>query len=141
MAAAALTPRVRVATVCDRARESTTEAGVYHLRGVRQSIVAPAFPFAAHRLQLYFVLSSPRSGTFPGYIRVIDDATEKAIFFTNMTPHPQFDDGGGSMAYAIRLKCAFPRAGSFAVQIWFFQESGSDVLKFEVPFQVFEEGD
>jgi len=33
--AAALTPRVRLVTVCDRVRESLTEAGLYHLRGVR----------------------------------------------------------------------------------------------------------
>src|SRR5881394_1957103 len=47
MAAALLTPRVRLMTVCDRVRESDTEAGVYHLRGVRQGIVAQAFPFVA----------------------------------------------------------------------------------------------
>ena len=64
--AAALTPRVRLVTVCDRVRESVTEAGVYHLRGVRQSIVAPAFPFVASRLWLFLVLSSPRPGTYPG---------------------------------------------------------------------------
>jgi hypothetical protein len=39
MAAAVLTPRVRLMTVCDRVRESATEAGVYHLRGVRQRIL------------------------------------------------------------------------------------------------------
>jgi hypothetical protein len=33
---AALTPRVWLMAVCDRVRESTTEGGVYHLRGVRQ---------------------------------------------------------------------------------------------------------
>ena len=57
MAAAALTPRVRLAIVCDRVRESVTEAGVYHLRGVRQQIVAPAFPFlrtTTWRLKLEF---------------------------------------------------------------------------------------
>ncbi len=60
MAAAVLTPRVRLATVCDRARESRTEAGVYHPRGVRQRIAAPAFPFSRVRLWLFLVLSSPR---------------------------------------------------------------------------------
>jgi hypothetical protein len=47
MAAAALTPRVRLMAACDHVRESTTEAGVYHLRGVRQGIVAQVFPFVA----------------------------------------------------------------------------------------------
>src|SRR6516164_6777541 len=63
MAAAVLTPRVRLMTVCDRVRESNVEAGVYHLRGVRQRIVARAFPFVALRLWLFFVLSSHRAGT------------------------------------------------------------------------------
>ena len=88
MAAAALTPRVRLATVCDRVRESLTEAGVYHLRGVRQSITAPGFPFAASRLWLFLVLSSHRPGTYPGYIRVIDEGTDKAIFFAHLVRLP-----------------------------------------------------
>ncbi len=71
MAAAALTPRVRLATICDRARESLTEAGVYHLRGVRQMIVAQALPFAAYRLWLFLVLSSPRPGTVPEPIQAM----------------------------------------------------------------------
>ena len=40
MAAAVLTPRVRLMTVCDGVRESKTEAGVYHVKGLRQRIVA-----------------------------------------------------------------------------------------------------
>ena len=46
MAAASLTPRVRIMAICDGVRESKIEAGVYHLKGVRQSITADAFPFA-----------------------------------------------------------------------------------------------
>src|SRR6266404_3403758 len=38
MAAAALTPRVRIMAVCDRVRESKSEAGVFDLKGVRQVI-------------------------------------------------------------------------------------------------------
>jgi hypothetical protein len=66
MAAAALTPRVRLMAVCERVRESTTEAAVYHLRGVRQNIVTQVFPFAGYRLWLFLVLSSPRPGSYPG---------------------------------------------------------------------------
>src|SRR5438105_3766359 len=88
MAAAALTPRVRLATVCDRARESRTEPGVYHLRGVRQRIVVPTFPFAPSRLWLFLVLSSPRTGAYPGSVRVIDEATDKAVYFAQLAPHP-----------------------------------------------------
>src|SRR5438552_18929106 len=105
MAAAALTPRVRLATVCDRVRESLTEAGVYHLRGVRQQIVAPAFPFAASRLWLFLVLSSPRPGTYPGYVRVIDESTDKALLFAHLVPHPRFEASDDAPAAAARLKC------------------------------------
>ena len=141
MAAAALAPRVRLATVCDRARESLTEAGVYHLRGVRQRIVAPAFPVAASRLWLFLVLSSPRPGTYPGYIRVLDEGTDKAIFLAHLAPHPRFEADDDALAAAARLRCSFPHAGRYTVQVWFYQEQGSDVLKAELPFSVVKEDD
>jgi hypothetical protein len=141
MAAAALTPRVRLAAVCDRVRESITEPGVYHLRGVRQRTAVPAFPFAAFRLWLFLVLSSPRPGTYPGYVRVIDEGTDKAIFFAHLAPHPRFEAGDGALAAAARLRCSFPQAGRYTVQVWFYQERGSDVLKAELPFSVTKEGD
>lgn len=141
MAAAVLTPRVRLATVCDRARESRTEAGVYHLRGVRQRMAAAAFPFAPMRLWLFLVLSSPRPGTYPGYIRVMNEATDKAILFAHLAPHPRFEAGGDTLAAAARLRCSFPQADRYTVQVWFYQEHGSDVLKAEVPFSVMKEGD
>ena len=141
MAAAALTPRVRLAAVCDRVRESPTEAGVYHLRGVRQRIGAPAFPFAASRLWLFLVLSSHRPGTYPGYVRVIDEGTDKAIFFAHLAPHPRFEGSEGALAAAARLRCSFPHAGRYTVQVWFYQEQGSDVLKAELPFAAAKDGD
>jgi hypothetical protein len=112
VAAAVLTPRVRLRTVCDRARESNTEAGVYHLRGVRQRIVPQVFPFVTSRLWLFFVLSSHRSGTYPGYIRVLNDRTDKAIFFAHLGPSPL-------LAAAARLRCSFSQAGRYTVQVWF----------------------
>src|SRR5437660_375303 len=121
MAAAALTPRVRLVTVCDRVRESPTEAGVYHLRGVRQRRAAPAFPFVASRLWLFLVLSSPRPGTYPAYLRVIDRGTDKAIIFAHLAPHPRFEAGDDTLAAAARLRCSFPRAGRSTVQVWFYQ--------------------
>ncbi len=66
MSAAAVTPRIRLMAVCDGVRESKNEAGVFHLRGVRQEIAASGFPFAPPRLWLFLVLSSPR----PASIRV-----------------------------------------------------------------------
>ena len=134
MVAAAITPRVRLVTVCDRVRESLTEAGVYHLRGVRQTISAPTFPFASSRLWLFLVLSSPRPGTYPGYIRVMDEATDKAIFFAHLAPHPRFEANEDALAAAARLRCSFPRAGRYSVQVWFYREQGSDVLKADLRF-------
>src|SRR5438270_3598966 len=136
MAAAGLTPRVRLVTVCDRVRESRTEPGVYHLRGVRQRIVASVFPFAASRLWLFLVLSSPRPGTYPGSFRVIDEGTDKAVFFAHLAPHPRFEAGDDTLAVAARLRCSFPHAGRYTVQVWFSQEQGSDVLKAELPLAV-----
>jgi hypothetical protein len=141
MAAAALTPRVRLTTVCDQVRESTTEAGVYHLRGVRQSIEAQVFPFAASRPRLFLVLSSPRPGSYPGYIRVLDDGTDKAIFFAHLAPDPTFEQNEQTLAAVARLRCSFPHAGRYTVQVWFYQEQGSDVLKGELPFAVELEGE
>jgi hypothetical protein len=141
MAAVVLTPRVRLAAVCDRVRESHTEAGVYHLRGVRQRIAAPAFPFAPSRLWLFLVLSSHRPGTYPGYVRVIDEGADKAIFFAHLAPHPRFEANDDALAAAARLRCSFPHPGRYTLQVWFYQEQGSDVLKAELPFSVAKEGD
>jgi hypothetical protein len=141
MSAAALTPRVRLATLCDRVRESRTEAEVYHLRGVRQQIAAPAFPFRGGRLRLFAVLSCPRPGTYPGYVRVIDEATDKAIQFSHLWPHPRFDTANESLAALTRIRCYFQRAGRYSAELWFYQEQGSDILKAEVPFWVTSEGD
>jgi hypothetical protein len=32
-----------------------------------------------------------------------------------------------------RLKCSFPEAGRYVVEVCFFQEQGSDVVKGELP--------
>ena len=56
MAAAVLTPRVRVMVVCDRIRPSRIEDGVFDLRGVRNHVSASSFPFLPRRLWLYLLL-------------------------------------------------------------------------------------
>ncbi len=114
---------------------------MYHLRGVRQSTLAPAFPFADFRLWVFLVLSSHRPGTYPGYVRVLDDGTDKAIFFAHLAPHPRFEANDDALAAAARLRCSFPQAGRYVVQVWFYQEQGSDILKAELPFSVTKEGD
>ncbi len=114
---------------------------MYHLRGVRQRIAAPGFPFVAPRLWLFLVLSSYRPGSFPCYIRVIDEGTDKVIFFAHLVPHPRFEANDDPLAAVARLKCSFPHEGRYTVQVMFYQEQGSDVLKAELSFSVTKEGD
>jgi hypothetical protein len=139
MAAAALTPRVRLMAICDRARESKTEIGVYHLTSVRQGIIANAFPFLPARLWFFLLLSNPRPGEYPGYVRVINDRTEKTILYGQLEPRPLFEADEEVVATRARIKCSFPEEGRYTVQVWFFQEQGSDVLKGELPFSVVKE--
>jgi hypothetical protein len=87
------------------------------------------------------VLSSHRSGTYHGYIRVLNDRTDKAIFFAHLVPDPRFEDNDETLAAVARLRCSFPHAGRYTVRVWFYQERGSDVLKSELPFAVTKEGD
>ena len=140
MTAALLTPRVRLLAICDGVRESKTEAGVYHLKGVRQSITANAFPFVPVRLWLFLVLFSPRAGKYPVYCRVVNNRTEKTIFHGKVEPDPTFQSGEEPVARSARIKCKFPETGRYTLQVWFFQSQGDDVLKGEVPFSVTAQG-
>jgi hypothetical protein len=140
MAAAVLTPRIRLMTICNGVRESTTEAGVFHVKGLRQRIVAQGFPFAPARLWLLLVFSSTSPGVFPGYILVIDDQSDKAIFYGQLTPPPAFEADIEIVVNVMRLRCSLPQPGRYTVQIWFFQKQGRDVLKGELPFRVSTEG-
>jgi hypothetical protein len=71
----------------------------------------------------------------------MNEATDKAILFAHLAPHPRFEAGDDTLAAAARLRCSFPQAGRYTVQVWFYQEQGNDVLKAEVPFSVIDEGD
>src|ERR1700686_4076379 len=79
--AVALTPRVRIMVICDAVWESKIKADVFDLEGVRQSMTVEAVPFVPLQLWLFLVLSSPRAGSFPGYVRIVNDRTEKAVFY------------------------------------------------------------
>ena len=134
MSAAALTPRVRMMAICDAVRESMVEADVFDLEGVRQSMAAQAFPFVPSQLWLFLVLSSPRAGSFPGYVRIVNDGTEKAVFYGHLNPGPAFVADAGTVQIYTPIRCAFPEDGSYSVQLWFFRDEGNDVLKGEMPF-------
>jgi hypothetical protein len=140
MVAAALTPRVRIMAVCDRVRESKTEAGVFDLKRVRHEIIADAMPFVPAQLWLFLLLSSHRAGKYPAYVRVINERSEKTIFYGQLRPTPTFDAGHGVLTGRVRIRCGFPEFGRYTVQVWFFQEQGSDVLKGELPLLVVTEG-
>jgi hypothetical protein len=140
MAAASVTPRVRLMAVCDRVRESNLEAGVYNVKGLRQRIVAGALPFVPARLWLLLVFSSPRAGVFPGYVLVIDDRTDKTVYYCPLTPSPRFEENEETVTGIARLRCSFPHEGRYTIQFWFYQDQGSDVLKGEIPFSVEQSG-
>jgi hypothetical protein len=46
----------------------------------------------------------------------------------------------GHIQLASLSDARFPKTGAYSVQVWFFQEQGSDVLKGELPFIVLPEG-
>jgi hypothetical protein len=140
MAAAALTPRVRIMAVCDRVRESKTEADVFDLKGVRRAIRANTFPVVPSHLWLYLLLSNPREGEYPGYVLVVHEKTDKTVFFGQLAPRPQFDAETEFFPLVVRIRCSFPEAGRYTFQVWFYQQQGSDILKGEMPFDVLQEG-
>ena len=122
MAAVGLTPRVRIMAICDRVRESKIETGVFHLKGVRQAMTADVFPFVPARLWLFVVLSSPRAGEFPGYVRVVDDDNDRVVFHGHLTPPPVFWPDGGLWVIGYPVRCRFPKEGNYSAQVCFFQE-------------------
>jgi hypothetical protein len=136
MAAAALTPRVRMMAICDRVWESKSEAGVFNLKGVRQGLTANAFPFVPRRLSLFLVLSCRRPGEFPCYVCVVNERTNREIFYSHVEPRPAFASDQEFFAWCGRIRCRFREEGAYTVQVWFFQEEGNDVLKGEVPFYI-----
>jgi hypothetical protein len=72
---------------------------------------------------------------------VQDTQTSGRADFAHLAPHPRFEADGDTLPATARLRCSFPRAGRYVVQIWFYQAQGNDVLKAELPFSVTKEGD
>jgi hypothetical protein len=134
---AALTPRVRTLVVCDGVRASKVEESVFHLRGTRYQLRADSFPLR-RRLRLFLILSSPRPGRFPGYVKVIHDSTDRTVYYGRIEPPPRFPTGADLLPLALPVTVQFPQAGRYTMQVWFFQETAADVLKMEQPFDVLE---
>src|SRR5262245_10855236 len=129
---AAIAPRVRTLVICDGIRASRVEENVFHLRGARSHVFAAAFP-SRRRLRLFLVLSSPRPGRFPSYVKIIDDETDQAVFYGQVDPAPVFPEAGDLLPLDLPIQVRFPKAGRYTLQVWFFQETGADVLKMEQP--------
>jgi hypothetical protein len=89
---------------------------------------------------VFLLLASPRAGVYPGQVLVVHDRTDKTISYGKLSPDPTFAAGRESLPVPVRIRCTFPAADRYSVQVWFFQERGSDVLKGELPFDVFHEG-
>jgi hypothetical protein len=130
---ATLTPRVRIMAVCDQIREHNGEPGVFDLKGVRQTIQANEFPFVPRRLALFLIFTNPRPGSYPGYVRVINERTDKTVFYRHLIPTPQFDETADVIAVPLRMRCQFAEPDRYIVQVSFYQERGSDIVKGELP--------
>src|SRR5437763_13310864 len=119
---AALAPRVRTLVICDGIRASRVEESVFHLRGARSHVSAARFPLR-RRLRLFLILSSPRPGRFPSYVKVIDDAADQAVFYGQVDPAPVFPETEDLLPLDLPIPIRFPRSGRYTVQVWFFQET------------------
>jgi hypothetical protein len=135
---AVLTPRVRNLVICDGIRASRLEADVYHIRGARTHVFADSFP-VRRRLHLYVTLSSPRPGRFPGCIKIINDRTDKAVFYGDIEPAPEFPENEVLLSLGLPVHPRFPEPGRYTVQLWFFQETAPDILKMEQPLYVYKQ--
>jgi hypothetical protein len=139
MVAVDLTPRVRIMAVCNGVRRSKMEWGVFDLKGVRQSFLASTFPFVA-RLWLYLLLSSPRAGDHAGYVVLVNEKTDKTVFYSHLMPRPSFEQNAEFLPVCVRMRCSIPEPGRYTVQVYFFRAQGRDVVKGELPIDVFQEG-
>jgi hypothetical protein len=136
MAAAALTPRVRILVICDTVLPSETEQGVFTLEGVRQDVFAGVLPY--HRdLSLFLFLTSPRHGKYEGWVRVIHNDSTRTIRYSPF--HATFEQNHEWQSLFVELgNCKFPQVGAYTFEVWFRAKNGEDAQKGEMPFLVLE---
>src|SRR5437016_419399 len=122
MAAAALTPRVRIMVVCDEATASDTEDGVFALEGVRQRIQPRSLP-CRQDLQVYLLLGCPRRGRYAGTVGVVSSQTERTVRWAPFDV--TFGEASDLLPVIVDVfNCPFPEAGAYTFEIWFTTRSG-----------------
>lgn len=87
-------------------------------------------------MALFLVLSSARAGEYPCYVRIVNERTDRIVYYSHVEPNPIFGGDGGFFPWTGSLRCRFPEEGWYSLQIWFFQKEGHDILKGEIPFHV-----
>src|SRR5437879_5980324 len=113
-------PRVQAMVICDRAKQSDTEVGVFRLAGVRSSIQAASFPALYPRLSAFVQFSGHR-GEASCHAKVTRIKTDEHIY---QTPPKKVLFYGPNFVVPVvfRLRnCVFPTMGLYYVQI--FNES------------------
>ena len=135
MANAALAPRVRMFAICDDVSASETEDGVFNLEAVRQRLYADSFPWRAE-LSVFLVLSNPRTGRYPGRIRIVLDRADKTVRYVKFLA--TFQDDDLLPLYVDLGYCLFPEPGQYTFKVEFSSPSGGETLKGEYPFPVLQ---
>jgi hypothetical protein len=120
-------------------RTSPTEDGVFTLEGVRHHLQVASFPWKAS-LNLFMLLSSPRTGTYSGKILVVNQQTEKAIRYVKFLA--RFNEKNHVLPLYVEVgDCVFPEPGQYSFEIYFSVRDDGEALKGEHPFVVFAEED
>jgi hypothetical protein len=134
MAAAALTPRVRIMAICDDVTASEIEEGVYTLEHVRQRVAAPSLP-CNRNLRVYLLVTCPRRGRYEGAIAV---ATTESARLVRWAPFDvTFHEANDLLPVIVDVfNCSFPQAGAYMFEVWFTTRSGEAAQKGELPFFV-----
>ncbi len=138
MAAAAITPRVRILALCDEVLPSDLEIDVFTLEAVRQHVIAERFPWLC-RLCVYLLLSSARKGNYPSKLLVVDNNHPERRVVRYLKHSVVFREDNEHLAHILAIEnIAFPQAGHYTFEVWFEARDGTEALKGEHPFRVLE---
>jgi hypothetical protein len=134
MAAAALTPRIRIMAVCDEVTASETEDGVYTLECVRQRIHARSLP-CIQNLHVYLLVACPQRGQYEGAVGVVNSQTARLVRWAPFDV--TFREPNDLLPVIVDVfNCPFPQVGTYTFEIWFTTHSGNAAQKGELPFYV-----